>query len=160
MACASAILATGAGVNAPPGTAERSAAFDVGLMASVQPSPGALLTQFLANQVQNCALICPFVVQGAVRIPASVLAAPATLVTQLLVGQPVVQALGLTGATVSGTANEIWTGLIRTDLGQVVPRTQFGTEGGGFPWARTTHAHSDPGTERVSDDIRQHRQCG
>lgn len=128
MACASAILATGAGVNAPPGTAERSAAFDVGLTASVQPSPGALLTQFLANQVQNCALICPFVVQGAVQIPASVLAAPATLVTQLLAGQPVVQALGLTGATVSGTANEIWTGLIRTDLDQVVPRTQFGTE--------------------------------
>ncbi len=128
MACASAILTAGAGVNAPPGTAERSAVFDVGLTASVQPAPGALLTQFLANQVQNCSLICPFVVQGAVQIPASVLAAPATLVTRLRAGQPVVQALGLTGATVSGTANEIWTGLIRTDLDQVVPRTQFGTE--------------------------------
>ncbi|EUA66594.1 hypothetical protein I540_5180 [Mycobacteroides abscessus subsp. bolletii 1513] len=128
VACASAILATGAGVNAPPGTAERSAAFDVGLTASVQPAPGALLTQFLANQIQNCSLICPFVVQGAVQIPASVLAAPATLLTELQAGQPVVQALGLAGATVSGTTNEIWTGLIRTDLDQVVPRTQFGTE--------------------------------
>ncbi|BAX99814.1 hypothetical protein MSTE_04521 [Mycobacteroides stephanolepidis] len=128
MACASAVLATAAGVNAPPGMPERSAVLDVGLAAAVQPAPGALITQFLANQVQNCSLICPFVVQGAVQIPTAALLTPGTFVTQLQAGQPLVQALGLTGATVSGPANEVWTGLIRTDLDQVVPRTQFGTE--------------------------------
>lgn len=129
MACASAVLATAAGVNAPPGPSARSARFDVDLTAaSVQAPPSALITQFLANQVQNCSLICPFVVQGAVQVPAAALLAPGTFVTQLQSGQPVVQALGLAGATVSGAANDVWTGLIRTDLDQVVPRTQFGTE--------------------------------
>ncbi|WP_191989202.1 hypothetical protein [Mycobacteroides salmoniphilum] len=116
-------------MNAPPGTSLRSARFDVDLtVASVQPPPGALITQFLANQVQNCSLICPFVVQGAVQVPTVALLAPGTFVTQLQSGQPLVQALGLAGATVSGAANDVWTGLIRTDLDQVVPRTQFGTE--------------------------------
>lgn len=129
MACASAVLATSVGVNAPPGLSLRSAQFDVDLTAaSVQPPPGALITQFLANQVQNCSLICPFVVQGAVQVPTAALLAPGTFVTQLQSGQPLVQALGLAGATVSGAANDVWTGLIRTDLDQVVPRTQFGTE--------------------------------
>lgn len=129
MACASAILATTGGVNAPPGQSPRSAGFDVELTAaSVQPPPGALITQFVANQLQNCALICPFVVQGAVQVPTATLLAPGTFLTQLQAGQPLVQALGLTGATVSGAANDVWTGLIRTDLDQVVPRTQFGTE--------------------------------
>lgn len=129
MACASAVLATSVGVNAPPGPSLRSARFDVDLTAaSVQPPPGALITQFLANQVQNCSLICPFVVQGAVQVPTAALLAPGTFVTQLQSGQPLVQALGLAGATVSGAANDVWTGLIRTDLDQVVPRTQFGTE--------------------------------
>lgn len=129
MACASAVLATSAGVNAPPGPSAGSARFDVALTAaSVQTPPGALITQFLANQVQNCSLICPFVVQGAVQVPTAALLAPGTFVTQLQSGQPVLQALGLSGATVSGAANDVWTGLIRTDLDQVVPRTQFGTE--------------------------------
>lgn len=129
MACASAVLATSVGVNAPPGPSARSARFDVDLTAaSAQPPPGALITQFLANQVQNCSLICPFVVQGAVQVPTAALLAPGTFVTQLQSGQPLVQALGLAGATVSGAANDVWTGLIRTDLDQVVPRTQFGTE--------------------------------
>ncbi len=129
MACASAVLATSVGVNAPPGPSLRSAQFDVDLTAaSVQPPPGALITQFRANQVQNCSLICPFVVQGAVQVPTAALLAPGTFVTQLQSGQPLVQALGLAGATVSGAANDVWTGLIRTDLDQVVPRTQFGTE--------------------------------
>lgn len=129
MACASVVLATSVGVNAPPGPSARSARFDVDLTAaSVQPPPGALITQFLANQVQNCSLICPFVVQGAVQVPTAALLAPGTFVSQLQSGQPLVQSLGLAGATVSGAANDVWTGLIRTDLDQVVPRTQFGTE--------------------------------
>lgn len=127
-ACATAVLATSVGVNAPPGVPERSARLDVGLAAAVQPAPGALITQFLANQAQNCSLICPFVVQGAVQVPAALLQAPGTFLTQLQAGQPLVQALGAGGATVSGAANDVWTGLIRTDLDQVVPRTEFGTE--------------------------------
>ncbi|MBV0918542.1 hypothetical protein [Mycobacteroides chelonae] len=95
---------------------------------SVQPAPGALVAQFLANQVQNCSLICPFVVQGAVQVPTAALLTPGAFVAQLQAGKPLVQALGLTGATVSGAADDVWTGLIRTDLDQVVPRTQFGTE--------------------------------
>lgn len=107
----------------------RSARLDIALTAaSTQPAPGALITQFLANQVQNCSLICPFVVQGAVQIPTAALLTPGTFVTQLQAGQPLVRALPLTGATVSGAADDVWTGLIRTDLDQVVPRTQFGTE--------------------------------
>ncbi|OHU49513.1 hypothetical protein [Mycobacteroides chelonae] len=95
---------------------------------SVQSAPGALVAQFLANQVQNCSLICPFVVQGAVQVPTAALLTPGAFVAQLQAGKPLVQALGLTGATVSGAADDVWTGLIRTDLDQVVPRTQFGTE--------------------------------
>jgi len=107
----------------------RSARLDIELTAvSVQPAPGALVAQFLANQVQNCSLICPFVVQGAVQVPAAALLTPGTFVAQLQAGKPLVRALGLTGATVSGAADDVWTGLIRTDLDQVVPRTQFGTE--------------------------------
>ncbi len=107
----------------------RSARLDIELTAvSVQPAPGALVAQFLANQVQNCSLICPFVVQGAVQVPTAALLTPGAFVAQLQAGKPLVQALGLTGATVSGAADDVWTGLIRTDLDQVVPRTQFGTE--------------------------------
>ncbi|MUM19412.1 hypothetical protein BI330_22490 [Mycobacterium sp. CBMA 623] len=120
---------TAAGAGPPPTSPTRAARVDVHLTAaSTQPAPGALITQFLANQVQNCSLICPFVVQGVIEVPAAALSAPGTFVMQLQSGQPLVQALGLAGATVSGAANNVWTGLIRTDLDQVVPRTQFGTE--------------------------------
>ena len=46
-------------VHSPP-----SVVHEVRLAAS--PAPGALLDRFLLNQLQNCAAICPFIVQGLV----------------------------------------------------------------------------------------------
>lgn len=67
----------------------RSARLDIELTAvSVQPAPGALVAQFLANQVQNCSLICPFVVQGAVQVPTAALLTPGAFVAQLQAGKP------------------------------------------------------------------------
>src|SRR5512139_1803063 len=92
------------------------------------PPPGALIEQFLGNQIQNCSLICPFIVQGLVQVPLNFAPLPLTLVRLLLSGEPLLQAAALSDATVSGPLNEAVTGIITNDLTQVLPRAQNALE--------------------------------
>jgi len=62
------------------------------------PPPGALIEQFLVNQVENCSLICPFIIQGLVQVPLNFAALPLTLVRLLLSGEPLLQAAALATA--------------------------------------------------------------
>jgi hypothetical protein len=46
--------------------------------AAPAPVPlGAPIEQFLLNQLQDCSLICPFIVQGLVQVPVSLRDSPA-----------------------------------------------------------------------------------
>jgi hypothetical protein len=92
------------------------------------PPPGALIEQFLVNQIQDCSLICPFIIQGAIQAPINFAIIPFTFVTELQSGQPLLQAIALTDATVSGAANAALTGIINNDLGLVLPRAQNALE--------------------------------
>jgi hypothetical protein len=92
------------------------------------PPPGALITQFLANQVQNCSLICPFIVQLAVEPAFRFAIIPVTFAAELQSGQPLLNAIARTDATVSGAANAALTGIIDNDLGLVLPRAQNALE--------------------------------
>jgi hypothetical protein len=95
---------------------------------SVTPPPGALITQFLANQLENCSLICPFIVQLAIEPATRFAIIPLTFAAELQAGQPLLKAIALTDATVSGAANAALTGIITNDLGLVLPRAQNALE--------------------------------
>ncbi len=115
------------GFRSPPGF------FDVGLAAATAgapaaPPPGALIEQFLVNQIENCSLICPFIVQGAVQVPLNFVPLPLTLVRLLQSGEPFLRAAALSDATVSGALNDAVTGIITNDLGKVLPRAQNALE--------------------------------
>jgi hypothetical protein len=90
--------------------------------------PGALITQFLANQIQNCSLICPFIVQLAIEPTIKFAIIPVTFAAELQAGEPLLNAIALTDATVSGAANAALTGIITNDLGLVLPRAQNALE--------------------------------
>jgi hypothetical protein len=92
------------------------------------PVPGALITQFLANQIQNCSLICPFIVQLAIEPTIKFAIIPVTFAAELQAGEPLLNAIALTDATVSGAANAALTGIITNDLGLVLPRAQNALE--------------------------------
>jgi hypothetical protein len=92
------------------------------------PPRGALITQFLANQAQNCSLICPFIVQLAVEPAFRFAIIPVTFAAELQSGQPLLNAIARTDATVSGAANAALTGIIDNDLGLVLPRAQNALE--------------------------------
>jgi hypothetical protein len=92
------------------------------------PPPGALIEQFLANQVQNCSLICPFIIQALVQVPVKYAILPLTLVRELQAGVPFVQGALLSDATVSGALNDAVTGIISNDLDLVLPRAQNALE--------------------------------
>ncbi|MBV9512741.1 MAG: hypothetical protein JO280_01675 [Mycobacteriaceae bacterium] len=104
----------------------------VGLSAATSAAPatapGALIEQFLANQAQNCSLICPFIIQGAVSVPFDFAILPLTLVRELGAGVPPVQAALLSDATVSGALDDAVTGIITNDLSLVLPRAQNALE--------------------------------
>lgn len=89
------------------------------------PPPGALLGEFAQNQLENCAAICPFAVQGALTVPAGALAAPAAFLGAAAAGSPVA-ALGAAAQSVTAPADAAMTGIIGNDLNQVVPRFQNG----------------------------------
>ncbi|NMD58163.1 MULTISPECIES: hypothetical protein [Tsukamurella] len=88
------------------------------------PPTGALLGEFTQNQLENCAAICPYAVQGAAGVPAGVLAAPAAALVAAPGGP--FRALGAGAAAVTGPADAAMTGIIGNDLNQVVPRFQNG----------------------------------
>src|SRR4051812_2513242 len=90
--------------------------------------PGALISQFLVNQLEDCSLICPFIVQLAIEPTIKFAVIPATFAAELQSGQPLLNAIALTDATVSGAANAALTGIIDNDLGLVLPRAQNALE--------------------------------
>ncbi|MDF0531969.1 hypothetical protein P0W64_18975 [Tsukamurella sp. 8F] len=95
-------------------------------VAYAAPAPGALLSEFLGNQVENCAAICPYAITGLQTLPAAVLGSPVALATALAVTGSPLQALGSAAATVTGPANDAMAGIIGNDLDRVVPRFQNG----------------------------------
>lgn len=100
----------------------------VRLSAATTPPAGELLRQFLTNQGTDCSLICPFIVDFATRPLISFAAIPATFVRELQSGQPLLQAIALTDATVSGAADAALTGIITNDLNAALPRAQHSLE--------------------------------
>ncbi|MCA0156882.1 hypothetical protein LB823_11780 [Tsukamurella sp. M9C] len=88
------------------------------------PPPGALLGEFAQNQLENCAAICPYALQGAIGVPAGVVAAPGAALAAAAGGP--FRALGAGAAAVTGPADAAMTGIIGNDLNQVVPRFQNG----------------------------------
>jgi hypothetical protein len=92
------------------------------------PPPGALLQQFLANQATDCSLICPFIVQFATQPLVNFAMIPVTFARELQSGEPLLQAIALTDATVSGPANAALSGIITNDLDAALPRAQFALE--------------------------------
>jgi hypothetical protein len=101
---------------------------DVRLAAAAGPPLGALIEQFLGNQAQNCSLICPFIVDGVVRVPVAFAVIPFTFARQLRDGEPLLRAIALTDATVSQAAEDAVNGIIDTDLLLVLPRAQNALE--------------------------------
>ncbi len=97
------------------------------LMAATPPL-GALLRQFLTNQGTDCSLICPSIVQFATQPLIKFAVIPATFVRELQSGEPLLQAIALTDATVSGAANDALTGIITNDLAAALPRAQHSLE--------------------------------
>ena len=108
-------------VHSPP-----SVVHEVRLAAS--PAPGALLDRFLLNQLQNCAAICPFIVQGLVTVPIGAVEAPAAFVGTVALTGNLLQAIGAAAASVTLPANAAAGGIIGNDLNQVVPRFENGVE--------------------------------
>lgn len=92
------------------------------------PPLGALLQQFLANQGTDCSLICPFIIQFATQPLIKFAVIPATFVRELQSGEPLLQAIARTDATVSGAANDAFTGIITNDLAAALPRAQHSLE--------------------------------
>ncbi|MBV8350245.1 MAG: hypothetical protein JOZ49_22850, partial [Mycolicibacterium sp.] len=92
------------------------------------PPLGALVGQFLVNQVEDCSLICPFIIQLAIQVPVNFAIIPFTFIGELQSGTPLLQAIALTDATVSGAANAALTGIIDNDLTGALPRAQNSLE--------------------------------
>jgi hypothetical protein len=126
-AAASAVVVTSAALPTAPQSPPTVRA-EVNLSAVIDPPPGALLEQAFVNQIENCSLICPFIVQGAIEVPVAFALIPLTFAQQLQAGEPLLQAIALTDATVSGAANDALTSIITNDLGLVLPRAQNATE--------------------------------
>jgi hypothetical protein len=101
---------------------------NISLAAASTPPPGALIEQFLVNQVENCSLICPHIIELAIEPAANFVIIPITFAAELRAGQPLLQAIALTDATVSGAANRALTGIIENDLDLVLPRAQNALE--------------------------------
>jgi hypothetical protein len=97
-------------------------------LTSAAPPLGAPIEQFVLNQLEDCSLICPFILQGVVQVPVLFAILPLTLVVELQQGVPFVQAALLSDATVSGALNDAVTHIIDNDLNLVLPRAQNALE--------------------------------
>ena len=111
-----------------PPTVGSGVHFSAATVEATASPPGALIEQFLINQIENCSLICPFVIQGLVQVPLNFAVLPLTLVRLLESGQPFLRAAALSDATVSGPLNDAVTGIITNDLNLVLPRAQNALE--------------------------------
>ena len=90
MAAAGAVAVTPAVITAAP-PAPPAVLADVHLTAASSPPPGALVQQFLVNQVDNCSKICPFIIQGAIQVPVTFAIIPVTFVQELASGTPLLR---------------------------------------------------------------------
>ena len=94
---------------------------DVRLAATTVP-PGGLITSFLGNQVTNCAIICPLIVQTAVTPFLTTLQVPGTFLTALQTGD-LLKAIGAAAASVTGPTNAAAAAAILADGSIPAPRT-------------------------------------
>ena len=116
---------TGAMTAVPEISPKPTVSQEVRLAAS--PAPGALVGAFLRNQLENCSVICPFIVQGATTVPVAAAAAPLVFVNALTT-QPLLQAIGTAAASVTQPAQDAAEGIITNDLNLVLPRAQRALE--------------------------------
>jgi hypothetical protein len=82
-------------------------AFAATAVASAAPAAGGRPLRVIGNQLEYCALICPFVVQGAATVPVAIGTAPATFVGALLSSPSLVAAAGAAAAPVSAAVHHI-----------------------------------------------------
>jgi hypothetical protein len=85
---------------------------------------GAIPLAFLRNQLTFCSLICPFIVQGAVRVPLGVLEAPGTFLQTLLQTGNLAGSIGAAASAVTIPAGAAAEGIIGNDLNLVLPKAQ------------------------------------
>jgi hypothetical protein len=120
-----AVVGIGAVVVAPlaPVTQSQSpptVAQDVRLAAAPVP-PGGLVTSFLGNQVINCSIICPLLIQTAVTPIVATLQTPGTFLTALQAGD-LLKAIGAAAASVTGPTNAAAAAAILADGSIPAPR--------------------------------------
>lgn len=120
-----AVVGIGAMVAAPLGPAAQSepaptVARDVRLAATTVP-PGGLLTSFLGNQVINCSIICPLLVQTAVTPVVATLQTPGIFLSALQAGD-LLKAIGAAAASVTGPTNAAAEAAILADGSIPAPR--------------------------------------
>jgi hypothetical protein len=123
-----AIAATGVAIAAftaaPQGLAPRvqpsSVTHDVRLAAATAP-PGGLITSFLGNQLRYCSLICTSAIQGAATVSGVALQTPETFTVALQSGD-LLKAIGVTAASVTGSAESAAADVIFQDGMEVAPR--------------------------------------
>jgi hypothetical protein len=91
-------------------------------LAATTVPPGGLITSFLGNQVTNCAIICPLLVQTAVTPLLTTLQVPGTFLTALQTGD-LLKAIGAAAASVTGPTNAAAAAAILADGSIPAPRT-------------------------------------
>jgi hypothetical protein len=115
-------------VHSPPTVATNVRLAAVTTATTATPPLGALIGQFITNQGQNCALVCPFIVQLAVAPAVNFAIIPFTFAQELQSPGTLLQAIARTDATVSGALNDAVTGIINNDLNGPLPRAQNALE--------------------------------
>lgn len=114
-----------------PATAIPSASGEVptqSSQASASRAPGAIVAAFVGNQVRYCSLICPYIVQGAVEVPAAVVRTPAIFAATYEDTRSFERSMGTAAASVTGPTHWSMTGIIGNDLNLVLPRAQNALE--------------------------------
>jgi hypothetical protein len=111
------------GVSAPPQVPDpRPVAQEVHLAAA--PAWGAIPLAFVRNQFQNCTVICPYALQGAITVPLAIVQIPVTFLGSLATTGSVPRAIGSAAASVTGALNAAVYPIITNDLSLVLPRAQ------------------------------------
>ena len=101
---------------------------DVGLAATEVP-PGGLLTSFLNNQVIYCSFICEPLINTGVTAAVTTLQTPVTFVAAVQ-SRNLLQAIGVTAASVTGPTNTALAAAIDADTTVAVPKASNAFEVG------------------------------
>lgn len=118
------------------------------------PPPGALLSSFWRNQIQNCTAICPYLLDGVIDVPVALVQAPGVYGEALAATGSQPRATGIAAASVTGPADAAMTGIIDNDVNIVLPRAQNAFEVGVVESMNVAAAVGDPSIGPTFDNAR------